>query len=149
MTAAAWSPDGQSFVTGSHDKQSQLCLWTISGHPIFAWDKINHRIQGVVITPDGQRMVTISSEREIVIYNFITRAPEREWSTDSKLTCISVSHDSKYVLVSTADDELRLYDLDTGRIVRKYLGQKQNEFVLRSTFGGGDQNLVLSGSEGE
>lgn len=148
VTAAAWAPDGQSFITGSHDKQTQLCLWTLEGRHIFSW-KPDHRIQGCVISPDGQRMVTISSEKDIWVYNFVTRELEYKMLLRSKMTCINISRDSRYILVNMADNEVQLIDLDTADIVRRFLGQKQGEFVLRSAFGGGDQNLVISGSEGK
>ena len=147
VTAAAWAPDGKSFVTGSHDKQSQLCSWTSDGQPIHSW-QVDHRIQGCVISPNGQRMITISAETEITVYNYITRFCEYEIKVGSKMTCINISRDSKYVLVNCADNEVQLFDIETADIVRRFLGQKQGTFVLRSAFGGADQNLIISGSEG-
>lgn len=148
MTTAAWAPDGQSFVTGSHDKQSQLCLWTVDGKPLYSWDHIDHRIQGCVITPDGQRMITISAAKEITVYDFMSRIFEYQIIVGSKMTCINISRDSRYVLVNMADNEVHLFDLESADIVRRFMGQNQGEFVLRSAFGGGDQNLIISGSEG-
>lgn len=149
VTTAAWAPDGQSFVTGSHDKQSQLCLWTADGQPSYSLPHVDHRIQGCVISPDGQRMITISAEKEITIYNFVTRTFEYQIIVGSKMTCISISRDSRYILVNMADNEVQLFDLDSADIVRRFMGQKQGEFVLRSAFGGADQNLIISGSEGK
>ena len=148
VAAAAWAPDGKTFVTGSHDKQSQLCAWSADGKPTYSWDDVGHRIQGCVISPDGQRMVTISSEKEITVYNYITRVFEYQIKVGSKMTCINISRDSRYILVNMADNEIQLFDLDNADIVRRFLGQKQGIFVLRSAFGGADQNLVISGSEG-
>ena len=149
VTAAAWAPDGKSFVTGSHDRQSQLCSWSLDGQAIHSWEDTNHRVQGCVISPDGQRMVAISPENEITVYDYVNRVFEYQIKVASKMTCINISRDSRYVLVNMADNEVQLFDLETADIVRRFLGQKQSEFVLRSAFGGADQNLIISGSEGD
>lgn len=64
------------------------------------------------------------------------------------MTCISISQDSQYMLINMADNEVQLIDIETAEIVRRFFGQKQGEFVIRSAFGGGDENLIISGSEG-
>ena len=47
-----------------------------------------------------------------------------------------------------ADNEVQLIDIETAEIVRRFLGQKQETYIIRSVFGGADENLVISGSEG-
>lgn len=93
-------------------------------------------------------MVAISPERQIIVYNFITREEEYSILLKVKMTCISISQDSQYMLINMADNEVQLIDIETAEIVRRFFGQKQGEFVIRSAFGGGDENLIISGSEG-
>lgn len=147
VSTASWAPDGETFLTGSLDKQSQLCLWTLDGRPSYIWN-IDYRIQDCAISSDGQRMVTISPECQIYVYNFVTREEEYSIRLRTKMTCLSISRDSRYMLVNLADNEVQLIDIETAEIVRRFLGQKQGKYVIRSSFGGADENLIISGSEG-
>lgn len=45
--------------------------------------------------------------------------------------------------------EIYLWDLATGKLARKFVGQRQDKLVIRSCFGGIDGNFIVSGSEGE
>ncbi|KAL8933952.1 MAG: hypothetical protein Q9216_006140 [Gyalolechia sp. 2 TL-2023] len=146
VTTAAWSPDGQSFVTGSLNGNHRLCLWSVNGHPMYNWS-VDYRVQDCAISPNGKRMVVISSESQIVVYNFETREESYGILMKSRMTCIKISRDSQYMLVNMANSEVHLINIETAEIVRRFLGQQQGEFVIRSTFGGADQNLVISGSE--
>lgn len=148
VTTAAWAPNGDTFVTGSFDKQAQLCLWSLNGQNLYTWSG-EYRVQDCAISPDGKRLVTISPEREIVVYNFDNKEEEYCLRLKTKLTCVNISRDSKYMLVNMADNELQLFDINTAEVVRRFSGQKQGEFVIRSCFGGADENLVISGSEGK
>lgn len=147
VTSAAWAPDGQSFVTGSLDSQSQLCHWTIGGQALYSWPG-SDRIRDCAISPDGRRLITISVEKKIVVYNFMTR--EEEYTILLKLdpTCINISKDSRYMLVNMSDNEVQLLDIETTEVVRQFMGQKQGNFIIRSTFGGAAENFIVSGSEG-
>jgi hypothetical protein len=68
--------------------------------------------------------------------------------TAGKMTSITLSHDGSTVLVNMALGEVHMIDLITRDTVRKFKGQKQGEFVIRSCFGGAAENFVVSGSEG-
>ena len=148
VSAVCWAPDGETFVTGSLDRQSQLCLWALDGRPLYSWP-VHYRILDCAISPDSQRMVTISPEAQIFVYNFVTREEEYSIQLRAKMTCLSISRDSRYMLVNMADNEVQLIDIETADIVRRFLGQKQGTFVIRSVFGGADENLIISGSEGK
>ncbi|KAI4276063.1 MAG: hypothetical protein L6R35_006235 [Caloplaca aegaea] len=148
VTTAAWSPDGQSFVTGSLNGAHRLVLWSIEGDIIHDWE-VSYRVQDCAVSPDGKRLVVISSECQIVVYDFETRREEYCILNKTRMTCINVSRDSRQMLVNMANSEIHLIDIDTAEIIKRFLGQQQGEFVIRSTFGGADQNLVISGSEGE
>ncbi|KAL8711690.1 MAG: hypothetical protein Q9220_003861 [cf. Caloplaca sp. 1 TL-2023] len=146
VTAAAWSIDGQSFVTGSLHGNHRLCLWSLSGHPLYNW-QVNYRVQDCAISPNGKRLVVISSENHIYVYNFETREEEYSIRLRNRMTCIRVDRDSQYMLINMACGEVQLINIDNAEIVQKFVGQQQGEYVIRSTFGGADQNLIISGSE--
>jgi WD40 repeat protein len=109
---------------------------------------IDYRVQDCAISPDGQKMVTISSEQQVSVHNFVTREEEHSFLVRPRMTCVSISRDSKYMLINMADNEIQLIDIESAEIVRRFLCHKQDEFIIRSCFGGADENLIISGSEG-
>ena len=145
MTTAAWTPDGNTIVTGSLDKHAQLCMRSADGSDPYHWPT-DLRTQDCAITPDGNKMVVMSTDNYITVYNLVDRTEDYTIKVSHRMTCISVSRDSKNMLVNMANNEVHLIDIESANIVRRYTGQHQNGFIIRSAFGGADEGLVVSGS---
>ncbi|KAI9459486.1 WD40-repeat-containing domain protein [Lactarius psammicola] len=142
VSALAWVPDGSGFISGIT--------------PI--------RITDLAVSPDFTRLVTVgmsardpilptptpddphTPEHLMIIYDLTTKQPEFTVSLGGELTSVKISSDSQYALVNHAPG-IPLRDLFTGRVARKYTGQRQCRHIVRSCFGGMDGNFVVSGSE--
>lgn len=152
ITAAAWAPDSMSFVTASHDRNSQLCHWSLRSakqdQPVHVWPK-GFRVQDVAITEDGHWLVALDPQNIIRVFDMHTYREEPPIKTSGKMTSICLSRDGNTVLVNLAVGEVHMIDLVTRDTVRKFRGQKQGEFVIRGCFGGAAENFVVSGSEGQ
>lgn len=147
VSSAAWAPNGQTFVIGSQDIQLGLGLWNLQGEKIYEWKEDSLRVHDLAISPDGQRLVVLLEQR-IFVYDFVTREKLCEWALeDVKLTSINISRNSHHMLISMNDNKIRLMDIDTGEVLQSFSGQKQTEFIIRSAFGGANENFVVSGSE--
>ncbi|KAJ5851451.1 uncharacterized protein N7529_010836 [Penicillium soppii] len=146
VTAAAWAADGESFVTASLDAESQLRHWSIRGQSLYTW-KGGFRVQDCAVSADGRRLVAADTEAKIHVYNLLTYEEDYCLPLPSKPTSVAISQDSRHVLISLAEGEIQLVDMETTAVVRHFKGQKQGEFVIRSTFGGAAENFVVSGSE--
>ena len=93
--------------------------------------------------------MAVDTVNQLFVYNFQTYEKEYDKTFSARLTCITVSRDSRHLLISVASGEVQLLDLETGDLVRTFKGQQQGNFIIRSCFGGAAENFVLSGSEGK
>jgi WD repeat-containing protein 26 len=145
VTVCRWFPDGQTFISASVDKE--VIVWSLGGTVIHQWSL--DRMFDLAITPDGSKMVAICNERKLHVYSVHDDFREQiNYQMPHNMTSVVASNDSKYVLVNSMAQEVHLWDIEKFQLVRKFVGQTQEKFMIRSCFGGPDQNFVLSGSEG-
>ena len=108
----------------------------------------NIRVNDLAISPDGQRLIELLDTR-IIVYDFSSFEKIREFYVDDvKCTSVSISQDSRNMLISMNRNRIKLMDIDSGAVIQGFEGQKQTVFIIRSSFGGADENFVVSGSEG-
>ncbi|KAI9446230.1 WD40-repeat-containing domain protein [Lactarius indigo] len=155
VPALAWVPDGSGFISGSQDQsmgktcKTSRCpvnhftrhcyVLRSDGKQRDSWGIAPIRIADLVVTPDGMPAILVALFSGVV---FSTRR-----SLGGYLTSAKISSNSQYALVNRAPDEMLLLDLSTGGLTRKYMSQRQARHVIRSCFGGVDDNFVASGSE--
>ncbi len=149
-TTAAWAPDGKHVVIGSQDDKLGCGIWDLSGRQIhnFCEDGSKLRPNDLAISPNGERLVVVT-DKSIAVYDFITYQKKCEWHPDAKLTSVTISQDSRHMLVSMNPDMIELMEIDSADLIQRFEGHQQKQFIIRSAFGGADENFVVSGSEGE
>ncbi|KAF7363655.1 WD-domain-containing protein [Mycena sanguinolenta] len=84
---------------------------------------------------------------QFLVFDIATRRNESLILFEGELTSLTVSANSQYALVGRCPNDLQLWDLNLGHLVRTYTGHKQSKDIIRSCFGDLDSNIVLSGSE--
>lgn len=149
VSSCVWSADGQTMIIGSFDKERPLCQWNLEGECVYTYTR-KHRTEDLVLSLDGHWLVAKDSqpEKKIHIYNMLTREPEYEWEFKVQPTSISISQDSRLLLVSHKDGVVQLYDLiSRGSPVQRYTGCTGGDYIVRNGFGGANESFVISGSE--
>jgi len=146
VSSCVWTDDGQTFVTGSLDKAKPLCTWDIQGNCLHTWTK-SHRTCDIALSPDQHWLVAMTEQKQLHVYNFATRSHVYELSLTNRPTSISISADSRHMLVNKTDHEAVLIDIETRETVQKYTGQKGGQYTIRSDFGGANENFVICGSD--
>lgn len=148
-TAAAWGMDSRHVVIGSQDDKFGCTVWDLSGFCLhnFGKDIAKLRVNDLAISPNGQRLV-ILSESSIIVFDFDSYEKIYEWQVDDvKLMSVTISQDSRHMLVSMSQAHIQLMEIDSGKVIHRFEGHQQKDFILRSAFGGADENFVVSGSE--
>jgi WD40 repeat protein len=150
-TTAAWAPSGKQVIIGSQDDKIGCGIWDLEGRQVhnFCADGSKLRVNDVAISPNGQRLVVIT-ETSIVVFDFPSYERICEWQLDDvKLTSVTISQDSRHMLIGMNPDVIKLMEIDSGEIIHQFEGHHQKEFYIRSAFGGADENFIVSGSEGK
>lgn len=148
ISSCAWAPDGHSLVLGAFDIQRSLCTWNLKGEKLYTWTR-KTRTEDLALSPDGRWLVAMDDKKHIYVYDFVTRDLKYEMELATRPTSVSITEDSKYLLVNKQDGEAQLYNIINRAAVQKYVGHSVGEYVIRSVFGGAHESFVISGSEGE
>jgi WD40 repeat protein len=148
VTSCVWTADSQSVITGTMDKERSICQWDLEGNRTHTWTK-KYRAASLDLSPDGQWLVAMDDLQSLHVYNFRTRELEYEWDLKSTPTSVSISQDSRFLLVNKSDGEAQLIDIVTRDVIQKYRGHAGGEYMIRSGFGGANESFVISGSEGK
>ncbi|RKF55099.1 WD repeat-containing protein 26 [Erysiphe neolycopersici] len=147
VSSCVWAPDGQSFVTGCLDKERNLCQWNLNGQLLYDWRR-THRVQDLAVSNNGHYLVALDNETKIYVYNFVTRELEYQLDLKFKMGSVSISQNSRYLLVNKLNGELRMIDLETRQTIREFKsGENGGQYVIRSSFGGANESFVVVGSE--
>lgn len=146
VSGSVWAADSQSFVLGALDKEHSLCTFNVNDDVTHEWNK-KHRVQDLCGSPDGRWLAAVDDKQTIHIYNAITRELDYNMELKSRPTSVSISVDSRHLLVNQRDGEAQLIDLVTRTPVQKFVGHVGGDYLIRSSFGGADESFVTSGSE--
>ena len=91
-------------------------IWDLDGHlkHNFCDDSGKLRANDLAVSPDGQRLV-VATESSIVVFDFVSYERIAEYQLDDvKLTSVSISQDSRHMLVSMNPDQIKLMEIDSG-----------------------------------
>ncbi|KAL6217639.1 hypothetical protein ACLB2K_010856 [Fragaria x ananassa] len=148
VSSCAWFPYSKRLVCGSVDPEKGIYMCDCDGNELKAWRGMRMpKIVDLAVTPDGENLISIFSEKEIRIFNVGTNA-ERVISEDHAITSLSISRDSEFFIVNLNSQEIHMWDV-AGKMEKplKYMGHMQSKYVIRSCFGGANSTFIASGSE--
>ncbi|KAJ7960603.1 WD repeat-containing protein 26-like [Quillaja saponaria] len=146
LVSCGWFSSGEYILSGANDKS--ICLWDLDGKELECWKgQRTLKISDLGITNDGKQILSITRDDEIVLLHRETKV-ERLIEENQTVTSFSLSNDSRFLLVDLLNQEIHLWNIEGDpRLVGNYRGHKRTRFIIRSCFGGLQEDFIASGSE--
>jgi WD40 repeat protein len=148
VTAFAFSPDGKMLAISGY--REILLTAMPEGNLIGRLPGRSMRLHSLSFTPDGKTLAAVGGDPaqsgEVQIWDVDTRKMRHSIiaSTDT-LFGGSISPDGKLLACGGADKSIRLYDLATGKELRKM--DHHEDWVFQTTFGVDSKRLVTVGRD--
>ncbi|KAM0346040.1 hypothetical protein ACHAPU_005801 [Fusarium lateritium] len=146
VSGCVWSQDSRSFVLGSLDPKQSIISVNLKESSEYNWGK-KHRVEDLCGSLDGRWLVALDNQHTIHVYNAMTQELEFDMELKARPTSVSISQDSRHLLVNKCDGEAQLIDLLTRNSIQKFYGHTGGEYLIRASFGGANESFVMSGSE--
>jgi len=143
LTCAAFSPDGNRFVTGGIRGQFYLC--DLEGSILSNWDGV--RVNSLAFLGDNQTVLAADTHYRIRSYCFDPRQDYNMIQEQFAIMTFSVNSTDRLALLNIASQGLHLWDLQDKCLVRRFQGVTQGNYTVYSCFGGVNESFVASGSE--
>jgi WD40 repeat protein/serine/threonine protein kinase/DNA-binding XRE family transcriptional regulator len=118
----AISTDGRTAATG--DQQGTIRIWNLSdGTLAREWQAHEADVMGIDISPDGQRLLSVSADNSAKYWDIATEELLYTRSQGNWLWGGDISPDGRRIVAVDDNATLWLWDAATGTEVRRYLGQ--------------------------
>lgn len=138
-----WFPNGEAFVLGSPDKEIAV-FDAATGDMLHKWE--GPIINDLKISSD-YKLIAVTYEKNVEVWDLHTRENIKILDIGHRVTSVAISRQNpNQILINVSPNELQLWDWRRNLLLTKYVGHKQEKFVLRACFGY-DEQLVVSGSE--
>jgi WD40 repeat protein len=126
VKSVAISPDGQTLVSGSNDKNIKVwrlsngkLLRTLSGHRESVWS--------VAISPDGQTLVSGSDDNTIKVWRLRDGKLLRTLSGDQNwVSSVAISPDGQTLVSAGLDKTIKVWRLRDGKLIRILSGDQSS-----------------------
>jgi WD40 repeat protein len=152
-----FSPDGQSFLSVSDDKQ--VISWDVnSGEIRFRFRSPDDTSNSAVFSPDGAQFAAGFGTFRYVAHGTFLDNSIRLWNTNTgeqlaelighedAVVSLAYSSDGRSLLSGSIDTSVRLWDITSGRMVRRFDGHKSG--VMSVAFSPNDRYAVSGSQDG-
>jgi WD40 repeat protein len=158
LVQIAFSPDGRRLASGS--EKNSVKVWDVTtGHELYAFWGHAAPILNVTFSPDGRRLISAGRDRVVNVWELPAGEPgvstpsrrvlDPLWTLADFSTSpwsIALSPDGSRLAVGgpRADGNVRVYDMTTGKLLHKLMGDMRIISVAFSTDG---RRLASAGSD--
>ncbi|XVV17461.1 hypothetical protein ACQP2X_24690 [Actinoplanes sp. CA-131856] len=150
VLAAGHSPDGRHIVTAEED--GHLRVYDTKGTRLKEWTVTygNDQLNTALFTPDGDRIVSssVGSDRpQVTMWQSGPAVPPLQRG-EHLLKSLAVSPDGATVAAGDANNQVIVWDLGTGKIVRRLGAADPNLAVLGVAYLDGGTTVAAAGTDG-
>ncbi len=152
VTNVGFSPDGDYLFIAFSSNHFKLFDFKRNGEQDFKAGEticyledgsyVENDIQAIAFSPDGQRIITGSTDRNLRIWNISGRREVTIGPFQQKFTSLTFTPDGEKIVIGTEDGEILMMTLDA-KIIQEYKGHKA---AISSLAFSSDGHYLLSGS---
>jgi len=140
--AVEWAPDGQSIISRS---SNEVFVWNVKIKQPIHHLLLDDPVEDISLSPDGKYLAIGTVGGSLQLRDNQTWAIQKNfYGINSSILCLNWSHDGYFLVTAAKDDAIKLWEANSGRLVRSFEGHEKD--VNNVLWLPNSNNFILSSS---